>query len=341
MNDSENIQNNQTDQTTQNTQPNDKKTGHLSLWLLLIALTNALIFALLVLVLVQQRAILKQIAPEVITADSGAGESAESSPRAPMSESDKELYKKQCAEVSYEEFARDSEALKGQYLTLGGRVLQAAEGHYRLGLRDEDGYWGTDVIYMDYDVPEGAPRVLENDFVRVWGESTGFYTYTSVSGERISLPKLNAAIVEASSEEELSAEESPSYTAHEVGQTLKTEDGVAITLRKVLARPQTEEEGGDKTMLFFLVECKNESAESLYFSQSDLTCYVDSFEVDFETLTEDTPEGYEMLSFIYEMSPGYGARGYLAAAVDPDFKTVELGVGGENRFSVSADDLKE
>lgn len=45
---------------------------------------------------------------------------------------------------------------------------------------------------MSYELPEGAPRILENDIVTFYGICEGTYTYESVLGSNITIPSVSA-----------------------------------------------------------------------------------------------------------------------------------------------------
>ena len=54
----------------------------------------------------------------------------------------------------------------------------------------DDEYW-EDTIYATVEIPEGEDRILEDDIITIWGTCDGLYSYTSVLGSSVSLPKID------------------------------------------------------------------------------------------------------------------------------------------------------
>lgn len=54
----------------------------------------------------------------------------------------------------------------------------------------DDVTW-SDTIYATVEVPEGSDRILEDDIITIWGECDGLYSYESVLGSKVSLPKID------------------------------------------------------------------------------------------------------------------------------------------------------
>ncbi|MBP5361925.1 MAG: zinc ribbon domain-containing protein [Ruminococcus sp.] len=109
-----------------------------------------------------------------------------------VSESD---YKASCKNVSYEEIARAKDGLKGEKLTFTGKIIQATSGLYRMEVAQGQ-YGSDDVIIFNIDESTLSENILEDDMVTIWGESTGLYTYKTVLGNEITVPKLNAVYIE-------------------------------------------------------------------------------------------------------------------------------------------------
>lgn len=102
------------------------------------------------------------------------------------------------SDYSYESLARNPNTYKGQKGKFSGKVLQVMEGgtgYYsvmRLGI----GGSYDNVMYIRYDGDLLSSRILEDDWVTVYGELTGVYTYESVWGNSITIPSMDADIVE-------------------------------------------------------------------------------------------------------------------------------------------------
>ncbi len=104
-------------------------------------------------------------------------------------------YKAACKAVSFEEIARDKEALKGEKVTFEGEVIQASSGLYRMNVTKTT-YGYTDTIIIDIDENSLSEKILEDDIITIWGESTGQYTYKSVLGAEITVPRIRVIYVE-------------------------------------------------------------------------------------------------------------------------------------------------
>lgn len=97
-------------------------------------------------------------------------------------------YKEMCKSVSYDEIARSSEAMKGQYITFSGEIGQViSDGKYSLYVDDE-----LNRIVFTSDT---SKRILEGDEVTIWGESVGFYEGTTVLGASVKEPEIAAVYV--------------------------------------------------------------------------------------------------------------------------------------------------
>ena len=106
-----------------------------------------------------------------------------------------EDYKKACRAITYEEIARDKNALDGEKVTFTGEVVQVSDKIYRVDITKTD-YGYTDTIAFDIDKDKLDKNILEGDIVTVWGESKGFYTYTSILNQEITLPLIRAIYIQ-------------------------------------------------------------------------------------------------------------------------------------------------
>lgn len=110
-------------------------------------------------------------------------------------------FKKACAEVKYEDLARNPDNYKDKKLMFKGEVIQCEQSYgtsyyARVNVTaDEYGYY-SDTIYVTFDIPEGEDKILEEDIVKLYGVCMGSETYTSIFGESITIPSLDAAYVE-------------------------------------------------------------------------------------------------------------------------------------------------
>lgn len=111
-------------------------------------------------------------------------------------------YRENCISVGYKDIARMPDNYKGMDIFFSGQVMQVMESSfsnsvtYRIGVtQDEYGFW-DDVVYVTYKLPEGAPRILEEDIVTFYGVCQGTYTYSAVLGNNITIPYVDAKIID-------------------------------------------------------------------------------------------------------------------------------------------------
>ncbi|MBR6793378.1 MAG: hypothetical protein IKM48_03340 [Clostridia bacterium] len=108
-----------------------------------------------------------------------------------------------CESVTYKDIARYPDNYTGKNVKFRGKVIQVSEGGflnpkntYRIEVtEDEYGYW-DDVVLVEYEVPEGAANILEDDIVTFYGECTGTTSYTSVLGSKITIPSVDAKYID-------------------------------------------------------------------------------------------------------------------------------------------------
>lgn len=112
-----------------------------------------------------------------------------------------EQYKNSCKQMTYKDLSRNPDKYKGQKLTFTGEVIQVLEDEHFLDdnitvdlrinvTKDEYDFW-DDTIYATVELPKGSDRILEDDIITIWGECDGKYTYDSVLGSSVTLPKIS------------------------------------------------------------------------------------------------------------------------------------------------------
>jgi len=99
-------------------------------------------------------------------------------------------------DISYDNLARTPDDFVGQKVALYGRVVQVMEGNGTTQLRVavNDDY--DTVVLVEYDSSISSMRVLEDDFVDMYGTSYGLYTYTSTMGGEITIPALGINVID-------------------------------------------------------------------------------------------------------------------------------------------------
>lgn len=100
------------------------------------------------------------------------------------------------ADYSYEQLARNPDSYKGDLVKFSGKVLQAETSsdvsYLRLAINSD---YNT-VLFVTYGSDVVNYRLLEDDYVTIYGESLGVYSYEAVSGATITIPWVNADIIE-------------------------------------------------------------------------------------------------------------------------------------------------
>lgn len=110
-------------------------------------------------------------------------------------------YKNKCKTLSFKDLSRNPDKHKGEKLKYTGQVIQVQEDEHWLDdnttvdlrinvTKDEYGLW-DDTIFATVELPKDADRILEDDIITIWGECDGKYSYTSVLGSDVTLPKIN------------------------------------------------------------------------------------------------------------------------------------------------------
>ena len=135
----------------------------------------------------------------------GSGGSSSKEKTKPLDEQGNELsetdFKAACESIAFKDIARNPDSYNGRYLKFRGKVIQVQENSnsesiYRVDVtEDEYGYW-DDTIYVTYLLSENESKILEDDIVTLYGICQGSTSYTSVLGEKITLPAVEALYVD-------------------------------------------------------------------------------------------------------------------------------------------------
>lgn len=93
--------------------------------------------------------------------------------------------------ITYDQLARTPDDFEGKKVKFSGRVIQVVEGaatvRIRLAVNDD---YGT-ILYGTYVSSIVPSRVLEDDYITVYGTSKGIYTYESTMGNSVSIPQVS------------------------------------------------------------------------------------------------------------------------------------------------------
>ena len=100
--------------------------------------------------------------------------------------------------ANYQEYARNANAHLFEKIRFNGKVIQVVERSnrenvYRIAV-DSD---SNCMFYIEYTLPKGVSRILEDDTVLVSGTYYGMFSYSTTFGSKVTVP---AAIAEKISE---------------------------------------------------------------------------------------------------------------------------------------------
>lgn len=108
----------------------------------------------------------------------------------------KKEYKAACESIDYDTLARDGNNRIGDKVKVYGKVIQmladkyGTEYQYRVAMSAGSyGSWIDDDIYVYYDI-DGKKKLLEDDFVTIYGEIDGDLTYETVEGGERTIPSI-------------------------------------------------------------------------------------------------------------------------------------------------------
>jgi predicted nucleic acid-binding Zn-ribbon protein len=130
---------------------------------------------------------------------------AETKSEAEVAKANEKEFKASCKEITYKKLARNPDKFKGDHFKITGQVIQVLDSDswfddsttLRINITPEEnefaegGVLWSDTIISAVTIPEGADRILEDDVITLWGECKGAYTYDSVLGSSITLPRVD------------------------------------------------------------------------------------------------------------------------------------------------------
>lgn len=103
---------------------------------------------------------------------------------------DYEEFKKTCENVTYSDLSHYPDRYESNPVKISGKVLQVLEdednksAHYRIATSGDF----EDIILCYYEKHENDTRLIEDDYVTIYGYGGGITSYEAVSGANISLP---------------------------------------------------------------------------------------------------------------------------------------------------------
>ena len=96
--------------------------------------------------------------------------------------------------ASYEKVLRDPYEYRGDKLSIYGKVLQKSEGWGSVVLRVGTGGYGyyDKVFWVEYSTSDVSAKVIEDDYITVYGTCDGSHTYETVMGASVTIPAIDA-----------------------------------------------------------------------------------------------------------------------------------------------------
>ncbi len=103
--------------------------------------------------------------------------------------------------VEYSELARNPNNYEGKSLSYEGKVIQVLEDRSISGLNSLSilmvvGGNYDNLVRVTYIIGNDESRILEDDYIHVYGTSNGLYSYETVRGNENTIPEITADLVE-------------------------------------------------------------------------------------------------------------------------------------------------
>lgn len=93
--------------------------------------------------------------------------------------------------ITYSQLARTPDDYKGEKCKFKGKVVQVMEGSGVYNIRLAVGGNYDNIIFIIASTSVTEQRILEDDYITVYGTSTGIYTYETVMGNELSIPSMS------------------------------------------------------------------------------------------------------------------------------------------------------
>ena len=96
--------------------------------------------------------------------------------------------------ATYDKILRDPYEYKGDNVSIYGKVLQKSEGWGSVVLRVGTGGYGyyDKVFWVEYSTSTVSAKVIEDDYITVYGTCDGAHTYETIMGASITIPAIDA-----------------------------------------------------------------------------------------------------------------------------------------------------
>ena len=104
------------------------------------------------------------------------------------------LYKKKCKTISYDTLSRKPGEYEGEYVKFSGKIVQvcseATSALYYSTYRVATSGSYDNVVYIFVDNYGSNERILEDDWITFYGKFDGLFTYETVLGANVTIPKI-------------------------------------------------------------------------------------------------------------------------------------------------------
>ena len=112
----------------------------------------------------------------------------------------KELYISKCKKISYENLCRTPDKYKGEYVKYSGYVVQicseATSSYEYSAYRVTTSGRYDNIAYIIVDNYGAESRILEDDYITFYGTYDGLFTYETVRGDELTIPKIKVAYID-------------------------------------------------------------------------------------------------------------------------------------------------
>ena len=146
-----------------------------------------------------------QITDDNVDDDTNSSDDKENTNNEPTTEDPKakeEQFKNSCGTIDFKTLSRNPDKYKGNKYKLTGEVIQVQEDSWsdmvelRIDITKEtseysDYVFWSDTIYATVYIPDGEDNILVDDIITFWGTCDGEFTYETVMGDNITLPKID------------------------------------------------------------------------------------------------------------------------------------------------------
>lgn len=120
-------------------------------------------------------------------------EDAKAAEVAAQEQAEKTAYMESCETCAYKEVERNPDTYAEKKIKISGTVIQVSEGWFdsvTLRVSDQGNIW-----YVTYVRKEGEARILEGDYITVYGLCKGVKSYTAVMGNQVTVPYISAEYI--------------------------------------------------------------------------------------------------------------------------------------------------